>query len=102
MQGSVAFDAEHLHPHAAEHRGLIAAAGTDLQHLVARPNAQQLRLERHGVRLGDGLAARDREGLVLIGLTQERTVVDELVPGHGGDRFQHGGIGDAFRLQLFH
>lgn len=51
MQRPMPLDAEDFGPHAAEHRGLVTAARADLQHLVARPNGEQLCLERHGIGL---------------------------------------------------
>ncbi len=52
-----------------QHRGLIAGAGTDLEHLVVLPQLQLLGHVGHHEGLADGLPAGDAERTVAIGVT---------------------------------
>ena len=78
----------------AQHRGLVAAAGADLEHAaqlagsIARAAQQQLDHARHHVGLGDRLAQADRQAGVFVGLVHQRAV-DEAMPLHGAHRGEH-------------
>src|SRR5260370_1298671 len=49
-----------------ENRGLITGSGADLEHAVAAPRRERFGHECHDQRLGDRLAAADRQRRVLI------------------------------------
>ena len=82
-----------------QHRRLIAGAGADLEHLVARVELELLGHVGHDVRLRDGLAAFDRQRDVLIGVIAEN-FIDELLPRHALDRTQDRGVANAATPKL--
>src|SRR6266849_4466558 len=53
-------------PQVGENRGLITGSGADLEHAVAAPRRERFGHERHDQRLGDRLAAANRQRRVLI------------------------------------
>ena len=75
-------------PHMPENRGLVAAAGADLQHAHSALRLQKLRHDRHRIGLGDRLAAVDRKRVVLVRTMPEREG-NELLPGNTEDGAQH-------------
>ena len=77
-----------------QHRGLVAGAGADLQHLVGLLDLQRLGHQRHDLRLADGLALRDRQRLVLVGLVVEMRQ-HEVLARDALQRRQHARVGDA-------
>jgi hypothetical protein len=95
---------EYLVEQFGQHRSLVAAAGTDLQHLAARRGAgcnfqQQLGHQGHDVGLRDGLLQADRQRLVLVGLAFPGRV-DELVARQPANHPEHALVGDALAAQL--
>ena len=82
-----------------QHRGLVARTGADLQHLVALVELELLGHEGDDVRLGDGLAAIDRQRDVLIGVVGEG-LVDEQLARHPLDGAQHLGVANAATPEL--
>lgn len=71
-QRFLTFDAVHLVAECAQHGALIATASPDFQNVLARSRTEQFRLLRHGMRLADGLACGNGEGLVGISKLGER------------------------------
>src|SRR5262249_43702337 len=62
----VSLDREHVRAHGGQHRRLVARARPDLEDAVAGSRGKELRHLGDHVRLADGLAGLDREGLVRI------------------------------------
>jgi len=85
VERTVAFYGEDPRTQFHQHRRLVAAAGADLKHLHSLGHLQKLALESHRPGLGDGLAARYREGRILIGSVDECGVIDEPVARHRAD-----------------
>ena len=75
-------DAVNFSPHGGKDGRLETRSGADFQHLLVGMNVQQLRLERHGDRLRDGLAATDGQRCVLVGTIQQNSIGDEAMPLH--------------------
>ena len=77
-----------------EHGRLVAGAGPDLEHPVARPDAEQLGHPGDDVRLADRLAGRDRQRLVGVG---EAALArrDERLARHRGHRREDALVRDA-------
>jgi hypothetical protein len=71
-----------------QHRRLVARAGADLQHLVARLHLQRLRHQGHHLRLAQRLPEADRQRAVLVGLIEEGRRHESL-PRDSLDRPQH-------------
>ena len=90
-QGFDDLDRIHLLDQRAEHRRLIAATGTDLQHAIRWLRVHLLGHVRNDGRRGHRLAFADRQAHVEIG---QRLLVGrhELMPGRGPHRLQHIGI----------
>jgi hypothetical protein len=87
-------DGQHPGPELGQHGRLVSAARADLQYPELRFHLQQLGLECHRIRLGDGLSRPDGKGLVAVRKLNE-TAVHEQVPRHGHDGRQHLFIGDT-------
>ena len=82
-----------------EHRGLVAAAGADLQHLARRAAFEQrLGHLRDHERLRDRLAVADRQRRVFVRARRER-FVDEQVTRHVADLIEHLRVDDALLAQ---
>ena len=82
-----------------QHRGLVARASADLQHLMALVELELLGHEGDDVRLGDGLAAFDGERDILIGVSGEGGV-DEQLARHKLDGAQHTPVANAAMPEL--
>src|SRR5581483_9106398 len=65
----VPFDGIHLVRQFREQRRLIARPRADVENPVLGPNGEGLQSARHDIRLRDGLAFSDGNGMILIGLT---------------------------------
>src|SRR5262249_39088650 len=76
-----------------EHCRLIARAGADLEHLVARRQLECLGHHGDDLRLAYGLALADRQRLVLIGLVVEG-LRHEVLARHPADGVEHRRVGD--------
>ena len=94
-----ALDRVDLAHNLSEDRRLVTRAGSDLEHAVARREAQLLRHVRHHRRLRDGLAARDRQGAIVIGGGAERAG-HKFLPWHGVHGPQHRGIGNLLQPEV--
>ena len=82
-----------------EDRGLVAAAGADLEHAVELAAvARELGHARDDPGLRDRLPAADRQRRVLVGADRER-LVDEDVARHRVHRGQHDLVADALLAQ---
>ena len=102
VQRAVPFNGEDLGAQFGQHGGLVAAAGSDLQHLHPPGHLQQLGLVGHGPGLGDGLPARNGEGVVLVGHLNEGRIVDEKMTWNRSDGLKHPIIGDTAGSQVLH
>ena len=82
-----------------EHRGLIAAAGANFEHLMQRAALEQrLAHARDDVGLRDGLSKPDRQSGVFIG-TAGQSFIDENMSRQVADAIQHGKIRNALIAQ---
>ena len=63
----LALDGDHLAGDAADHRGRVARARADLEHLVAGPIPAAWIISADDIRLRDGLPGLDRQRMVAIG-----------------------------------
>ena len=54
-----------------QQRRHVARTSSDLQHSVGRQKREGFEHQRHDVRLRDGLAFRDRKGMIFIGLRSQ-------------------------------
>jgi hypothetical protein len=93
-EGPVALDAPHPCAERDEDRGVIARAGADVEHAVTRPQPERLAHQGHHERLGDRLAAADRQRRVLPG-AGAHSGGHEGGPRHGPDRGQDALVGDG-------
>src|SRR5215210_3643284 len=82
-----------------EDRGLISRSGADLEHLVARTDAEELGHPRHHVGLGDGLPLADGERRILVRRSALRRG-HEQVARHLLHGREHPGVGDAALADL--
>ena len=93
-QLGVALDRVHVLDQQGEQRRVVARTGADVQHAIGRSQPEHLEHPRHHQRLGDGLAAADRERHVGV-----RAVVlglrDEPLSGDAGDRREHALVADG-------
>ena len=88
-QRADALDGVHLARDVREHRGLVAAAGADLEHVAELAAvARELGHARDDPRLRDRLPVADRQRRVLVGADRQR-FVDEDVARHRVHRGQH-------------
>ena len=90
-----------LKPHLAEHRGLIARSRADFEHGHSGLRFQQLRHVGDDVRLGNGLAEADGQGVFLIGAVLQR-FRNETVPPDGTHGGKYGLVRNALRLKPPH
>ena len=98
-QRSDALDAVHVAGDVREHRGLVAAAGADLEHFVELAAvARKLAHPRDDPRLRYRLAVADRKRRVVIRADGER-LVDEDVARHAVQCREHDFVGDALLAQ---
>src|SRR6185369_3957321 len=79
--------------------GLIGGAGAALQYLVDLLDLQGFGHQGHDLRLADGLALRDGERLILVGLVVEMRQ-HELLARNALERRQHARIRDARAAQV--
>src|SRR4029453_7619385 len=78
-------------------RGLVAAAGPDLEHLLGRASDRdRLGHACDDVRLRDRLAMADRQRGVLVRAARER-LIDEEVARDVADAVQHARVAEALR-----
>ncbi len=93
---------EDLRHEVRQHRGLVAGARPDLEHLPEVAAIEQ-RLGHAGddPRLRYGLPAADGQGRILVGSARQR-LVDELVAGHLQHGLEHPLVADAVRPQAVH
>lgn len=82
-----------------QHRGLIAGAGAHLQDLVPGLERRPLGHQGHDIRLRNGLAGADGQGMVLIGQGGQK-LRHEAVPMNLPHGRQHPDIGDVPALEL--
>jgi hypothetical protein len=82
-----------------QHRGLVAAAGADLERAARRARPEDpLDHARHDVGLRDRLREADRQRRILVGPAGERFLHEEM-PRHLRHRREHALVGDAARAQ---
>jgi hypothetical protein len=84
----LALDAPHLAAKTGEHRGVVARARADVEHLLVAGELEHLAHPRDDHGLRDGLPGADRQRRVLPCETGECRR-DEQVPGNGRNRRQH-------------
>jgi hypothetical protein len=99
LQLAVALDGIDAAAELGDDRRLVAGAGADLQHLGVFLHLQLLRHEGDDIRLGDRLAAIDRQRDVLISVLGEGRI-DEHLARHAFDGAQDPGIADAATPEL--
>ena len=88
-----------MRAHLGQHRGLVARARTDLEHVRAGRHLERLAHECDHVGLRDRLPLANRQGGVLVGAIAERRLDEKMARHlpHGGE---HGRVAEAPRLEL--
>ena len=57
---------------------MVAGAGADFQDLIIAMHIQLLQHKRHHIGLGNCLVASDRQGIILVGLLDIRSIHEKM------------------------